>query len=379
MYRRRKAAGIATCLATAMLALTACGNGGKSDTATGASTNGNGSSLAGKVYFILPDQTTIRFEKYDKPQFVAALKKQAPGMQVVVLNSGNQAQLQVTQVQTAITAGAKAIVMVPVDPAQAAGNLSLAKAAGIPVICMAHVCNGGPAYAYLTVPFVTIGQAQGQVAAKAFNTQYAKTGKPVRLAEMFGDPAFPFYTDQVKGFNQYLNPLITAGKLKVVCKADALQYLPSNAQTNMDQCLTKTHNGVDAILAMNDDTGGGALAAATAAAVKLPLYGGYDATLAGVQRVAAGIQPLDMTTDYQRFDSTAATLAIAAIQGKPVPANLGGKSYDNGYKGGITEIQAPNLKITAATLHTTVRGTGLYTKTQICTNSIASTSQFCRK
>lgn len=377
MQAKSSVRGVLAFIAVATLVLTGCGNGGKSSSS---SASGDGSSLTGKVYFILPDTTTIRYEKFDKPAFIAAMKKMAPDIQVVVLNSNNQAQLQVTQVQTAITAGAKAIALISVDPEQAAGNLNLIKAANIPVVCMAHVCNGGPAYAYLTVPFVEIGQAQGQVAAQHITDYYQKTGKAFRLAEMFGDPAFPFYPDQVKGFNQYLTPLINAGKLKVVCKADALLYEASNAQTNMDQCLTKTNNGVDGILAMNDDTGGGALAAAYAVQLKnMILFGGYDATLAGVQRVAAGIQPLDMTTDYEKFDSTAVALIVAAMQGKPIPPELKPTKYDNGYDGGIPEVQAVNARITAATLQQTVIDTGLYTKAQICTNSVATGSPFCAK
>lgn len=335
--------------------------------------------LTGKIYFIMPDFTTVRFEQFDKPAFLKAAKELVPDMSVEVLNSENNVQTQTSQVQAAIANDAKAIVMVSVDPMQTAGTLALAEQAGIPLICSTHACNGGPAYAYLTAPFVEIGQKQAQAAAKVIEDMYAKTGKAVRLAKIYGDPKFPFYTDQVKGIGEFLDPLIKAGKLEVVCQADALLWLPANAQTAMDQCLTKTHNGVDAIFSMNDDTGGAALAAVEAAGLKdIKLFGGYDATLAGVQRVAAGLQEMDMTVDYVAMNRLAVQLAVHAIKGEKVPADLVATTYDNGYKGGVPEVDAPNSVITKDNIQETVVNTGLYTKEQICSKGVAVDSAFCR-
>ncbi|RWH16244.1 MAG: hypothetical protein E5X22_24325 [Mesorhizobium sp.] len=335
--------------------------------------------LTGKIYFIMPDFTTVRFEQFDKPAFLKAANELVPNMTVDILNSENNVQQQTSQVQAAIANDAKAIVMVAVDPMQTAGTLALAEQAGIPLICTIHACTGGPAYAYLTAPFVEIGQKQAQAAAKVIEDMNAKTGKPVRLAKIYGDPKFPFYGDQVKGIGEYLDPLIKAGKLEVVCQADALLWLPANAQTAMDQCLTKTHNGVDAIFSMNDDTGGAALAAVEAAGLKgIKLFGGYDATLAGVQRVAAGLQEMDMTVDYVAMNKLAVQLAVHAMKGEKIPANLVATTFDNGYKGGIPEVDAPNSVITKDNIQKSVVDTGLYTKEQICAKGVAADSAFCR-
>ena len=147
--------------------------------------------LTGKVFLILPDFHTARFEKFDRPAFVKAMKELAPSVEVKVLNSENNVQRQMSQVQAAITEGAKAIVLSAVDPKQAAGILNLAKQAGVPVICHGHACDDGPAYAYIAAPYVEVGQKQARAAAEVIETMFARTAKPVRLAKIYGDPKWP--------------------------------------------------------------------------------------------------------------------------------------------------------------------------------------------
>jgi D-xylose transport system substrate-binding protein len=342
--------------------------------------NARPQDLTGKVFLILPDYFTVRFEQLDKPAFVKAMKELAPSIEVKVLNSENNVQRQMSQVQAAIAENAKAIVLVAVDPKQAAGILNLAKQAGVPVICHGHACDGGPAYAYVSAPYVEVGQKHAKAAAEVIETMFAKTGKPVRLAKIYGDPKWPFYVDQIKGIAEFLDPLIAAKKLEVVCQADILYWLPSNAQTAMAQCLTKTNNGVDAIFVMNDDTGGAALAAVEAAGLKgVKLFGGYDATLAGVQRVAAGLQEMDMTVDYSGVNKLAAQMAIHAMRGEPIPEKYSPRRYDNGYAGGVPEVDSTNIVITKDNLQKSVIDAGLYTKEQICAKGIAANSPFCRE
>lgn len=55
-----------------------------------------------KVFFLLPNTTTIRFESRDAPFFVAAMKEKAPDAQVVVQNAQGDPQLQQRQIEDAI-------------------------------------------------------------------------------------------------------------------------------------------------------------------------------------------------------------------------------------------------------------------------------------
>lgn len=359
----------AAIVAGATFALAACGS---SDDGSGSGQKKAGGGVSGKVYFLTPGAQAVRYLRFDGPNMKAAFAELAPGIQFQTLDSQNTASKQLAQAETAIANNAKAIVIASVDPKQAAAILNKAAAAKIPVISYAPEAFGGPLYARVSVPFIQIGQAQGKYLAE----HLPKSDGPVRLAQMYGDPGFEFYTELKKGFDQYVEPLVRSGKVKVVCKADALTWSPTNAQKNMDQCLSKTNNGVDAVLAMNDDTGGGALAAAKQAGVasKLTLYGGYDATIDGVQRVVAGRQAADMTPPYKAMATTAAKLAIAAIKGEKPPRSLINGVFDSQFSKTVPAAYIPNVFITRDNVDKTVVQAGIYTKAAICKGQAASSS-----
>ena len=61
-----------------------------------------------------------------------------------------------------------------------------------------------------------------------------------------------------------LKPSIDKGDIKVVGEQYTDGWLPENAQRNMEQILTANNNKVDAVVASNDGTAGGAIAALSA-------------------------------------------------------------------------------------------------------------------
>ena len=62
---------------------------------------------ADKVFFLLPNTTTIRFESRDAPFFVEAMKEKAPDAEVIVQNAQGDPQQQQRQIEDAIAQGAK--------------------------------------------------------------------------------------------------------------------------------------------------------------------------------------------------------------------------------------------------------------------------------
>lgn len=330
----------------------------------------------GTIYMLVPNVSTVRWSKFDIPNITAALKKFAPGMDLKVLNANDDMQQQVSQADAAIAGGAAGIILVSVDPPRSASILAKAAADDVPIVTYAHDPGKGPATYHVVVPYGDIGEAQGKLLAENLPEHW-----PVRIAYMLGDPKFSFYTEQMKGFDKYINPLVDNGTVKIVCRSDALLYLPANAQKNMEQCLTQTDNGVDAVVIMNDDTGGGVLAALQSQDLvgKVKLFGGYDATLEGIQRVLKGWQEADMSPDYKAMADTAVQLLVAKINKAEPPAGLTNGTFDNGFsKGGVPTSYSPNVFITADNVQKTVIDAGLYTKQELCTG-FAADSEFCNK
>src|SRR6266542_2194429 len=115
------------------VALAACGSSGG-----GAAGGGSGK----KAYMLLPNTTTVRFVTQDVPKFKAAMERALPGTQVTVQNAEGDANKQVQQVETAISGGADAIVLVAADPFIAGGALQKAQQAKVPVILFDHDAHG---------------------------------------------------------------------------------------------------------------------------------------------------------------------------------------------------------------------------------------------
>ncbi|MDX8482541.1 substrate-binding domain-containing protein [Mesorhizobium sp. VK24D] len=332
--------------------------------------------LKGSVYLLVPNVSTLRWAKFDIPNITAALQKEAPGVKLEVLNANDNMQQQLSQAESALANGALGIILVAVDPPRSAGILAKADADGVPVVTYAHDPGAGPVAYHVVVPYSDIGEAQGKLLAENLPEH-----RPVRLAYMLGDPNFSFYSEQMKGWDKNINPLVANGSVEIVCRADAMFYLPANAQKNMEQCLTKADNKVDAAVIMNDDTGGGVVAALANQNLtgKVKLFGGYDATLEGIQRVLAGWQAADMAPGYKAMANAAVKLLLSKIEGQEPPADLVTTRFDNHFvKGGVPTFAGPNVFITADNVQTTVVDEGLFTKAEICTG-IAVGSAFCKK
>lgn len=330
--------------------------------------------LTGSIFLLVPNVTTGRFAQFDIPNITAALAEQAPGVTLEVLNANDDMQQQLSQADAALSQGALGIILIAVDPARAASILATADADGVPVVTFAHDPGPGPVAYHVSVPFADIGAAQG-----AWLADHLPEDRPVRLAYMLGDPNFAFYSEQMKGFDAVVDPLVADGTVEIVCRADAMLYLAANAQRNMEQCLTQTDNDVDAVVVMNDGTGDGVTAALLAQdlAGEVTIFGGYDATLEGVQRVLAGWQAADMAPPYEAMADAAVQLLLSAIRDEDPPEGLVNGTWENGFtEGGVPARLEPNVFITPDNVQETVIDAGLYTREQVC-GGLAADSDFC--
>jgi D-xylose transport system substrate-binding protein len=111
-----------------------------------------------KVFFLLPNSTTIRFESRDAPFFVEAMKKLAPNTQVIVQNGQGDPARQQRLVEDAIAQGASLILLTSTDANLAAGELKAAEAAKVPVVLYDHDAIGGKADAHVVFDSLAVGQ-----------------------------------------------------------------------------------------------------------------------------------------------------------------------------------------------------------------------------
>jgi len=152
---------------------------------------------------------------------------------------------------------------------------------------------------------------------------------------------------------------------------DTPAWSPDQAQNEMTQALTALSNRVDGVLAANDGTAGGAIAAMKAAGLGvLPPVTGQDAELVAIQRILVGEQYMTVYKAIKAEAEAAATLAYDLLMERPVPAYLLNSTVNNG------AIEVPSVllvpvAVTKANVDTTIIADGFWKAADICTDEFA--------
>src|SRR5207244_10500574 len=89
----------------------------------------------------------------------------------------------------------------------------------------------------------------------------------------------------IEGQMSVLQPAVDRGDIKIVTKQFAREWLASEALRITEDALTKNNNDIQAIVASNDDTAGGAISALPPQLVGKVLVTGQDGSLCAVPRV----------------------------------------------------------------------------------------------
>lgn len=355
---------------TASLALSACG-GSSSDA-------GKGGSDSGKklVYFMAPNTTPTRYIQQDGPDFKKAIQKLDSNVEVKFVNAGGDSATQLSQANAAIAAGAKALVVVAADPNTSASLLEAAAKAKVPVIGYENSPLNGPMFAQVIFDPVNVGKLQADYLASQIAD--GTLPKPVKLARQYGNKGDVYTTDMLTGQDSVLKPLIDDGTIDVVCEDYIKNWDPANAQTAADQCLTKTQNKVDAFLGFYDGNASGIIAALKSKNAKVPVYGGQNPELSGLQYMLTGDQQDNVLKAFSVEAEAAAKIAMAAINGEEPPADLVKDVVDNGgakvptAKLGSTHIHLEEGKDPGDVVQKAV-DLGIFTWAQICTGPAKDT------
>ena len=327
-----------------------------------------------KVFFMLPNSTTIRFERRDAPLFVAAMKERLPDAEVIVQNGEGDPDRQQRLVEDALAQGADLIVYTSSDANLAAGALKAAEDAGVPVLLYEHDAIGGKAEAHVLFNALAVGQAQGKRAAELIE---AMDKDVVRIARVKGNQGEYGTTMYEQGQNEYLQPLMDAGKVEVVCEDFTPNWDPVKAQDFAENCLTRTGGGVDMFLGMNDGTTGGSVAALISQGYQkgeVVVTGGQDATIEAVQFVVRGWQDNTVFKDLRVMAEGAADLAVNILNGDELSSDWINGEVNNK----AMDVPAAFLPVNNVTIDNVgdVVDAGLYTWEQLCQG--AEDTQICR-
>ncbi len=119
-----------------------------------------------------------------------------------------------------------------------------------------------------------------------------------------------------------LDHLIASGKIKVVGDQWVDSWLAENALQIMENALTANKNNVDAVVASNDATAGGAIQALSSHGLSGKVaISGQDADLAAIKRIVNGSQTMTVYKPITKLADKAAEIAVKLSKNAELVAN----------------------------------------------------------
>ncbi len=294
--------------AVLLLAVAGCG----SDDGSSESSGGGGDAANAKIAFLMPDTASTRYELADKPLFEKRLKELCAGCSVLYQNADSDAAKQQQQVDSALAQGVKAIVLDPVDSAAAATMVQKAQSQKVPIIAYDRPIPAKAPDYYVSFDNEKLGEMFAQSLVDKVKEDNPNGG----ILQVNGSP-----TDAAAGLlKKGMHTAVDASGLKLLAEFDTPEWAPPKAQEWVSGQISRYKDQIDGVVAANDGTGGGAIAAFKAAGTEVPPVSGNDAELAAAQRIIAGDQYNTISKPIKIVAGAAAEIAYAFAQGKPPEA-----------------------------------------------------------
>jgi D-xylose transport system substrate-binding protein len=326
--------------------------------AAGALLFGAADAALAKGHKIAVSWKTFQEERWKTDEKAIKTVVEAAGDTYISADAQLSAAKQAADIESLISQKVDVILIVAFDSDAILPSIKAANDAGVKLIAY-DVLFEDPNSLYITFDNIGVGKLMAQEIYKA---------KPAgNYAFIKGDKGDPNATFLFSGIQEVLKPGLDSGKIKNVCETFTDGWKPDNAQKEMEQCLTKQKNKVDAVVSENDGMASGVVAALKAQGLAgyVPVSG-QDGDLAAINRVALGTQTVSIWKDARALGKAAAEAAVAIADGKPVTDVPGVAKFNKGKKGvEMNAVLLPPTPITKDTLNLVIDA-GWITKDKAC-------------
>jgi D-xylose transport system substrate-binding protein len=267
----------------------------------------------GEQVFIGFSMDTLKEERWQRDKLhVEERAKQLGARLVVDVANGDDAR-QVSQAENMLTQGVDVLIVAPHNGEIAASIVEAAHRQGVPVISYDRLIRNSDVDLYVSHQVVKMGEMQGEYAVK-----HAPKGNYVLIG---GSPTDNNAMLLREGQMKAIKPAVDRGDVKIISEQFAKEWKAEEALRITEDALTKTGNNIQAVVASNDGTAGGAISALEA--VKLDgkvLVTGQDAQLDAVQKVATGKLTMTIYKPIKPLADSAVDAAIKLARGEKVEA-----------------------------------------------------------
>ncbi|GAA1911250.1 sugar ABC transporter substrate-binding protein [Streptomyces sodiiphilus] len=357
--QRRIAIGVTSlAMVTALAACGEAGSGGGDDSASG----DGGTPTIG---LLLPENTTTRYEAFDRPYIEAKVRDLCPDCEFQYNNANEDTALQKQQFDAMLTQGVDVIILDAVDAAATESWVEEAAAQNVPVVAYDRLAEGDIA-AYVSYDNYRVGQLQGEAVLDALG----EDAEDARVVMINGSPTDPNAAMFKSGAHDVLHDAV-----EIVYEQDIDGWDPALANEKMTAAIESLGaDGFDAVYSANDGMAAGIITALDAAGISDIPVGGQDAELAGVQRIVSGQQAFTVYKAMIPQAELTAEIAVRLLEGEDID-ELTPDRVDSPTTDGVPSALLEPLALTADTIEGTVIADEVYSAEDICTADYAADCQ----
>ncbi|MBV1787637.1 D-xylose ABC transporter substrate-binding protein [Marinobacterium sp. D7] len=263
---------------------------------------------APKIGLLMAD---LRIERWQRDQNLFEKKAKELGAEVYVQSANGSEQTQIGQIENMISRGVDVLVIVPQNGEVLGNALAEAKREGIKILAYDRLIKNADIDLYVSFDNVRVGEMQSEALIKRVpkGNYFLIGGSPTdNNAKMFR-----------QGQMNVLQPAIDRGDIVIVGDQWAKDWMPEEAMKIMENGLTANDNHIDAVVASNDGTAGGAVRAlGSQGLVGKVAISGQDADLAAARRIIKGEQTMTVYKPISKLASASAELAVKLANDEPI-------------------------------------------------------------
>ena len=253
---------------------------------------------------------TLKEERWNRDKELVLQRCKEIGAECQVQVADGNDSVQINQCETFLTQGFDVLIVAPHNGQIAASIVEAAHRQNVPVISYDRLIRNADVDLYVAHQVVKIGQMQAQYAL-----DHMPKGNYVLIGGSQTDNNALLLMD---GQMSVLQPAIDRGDIKIVTKQFAREWLASEALRITEDALTKNNNNIQAIVASNDGTAGGAISALPPQLIGKVLVTGQDAALDAVQRIVEGKQTMTIYKPIKPLAFSAVDAAVKFARGEKV-------------------------------------------------------------
>jgi D-xylose transport system substrate-binding protein len=297
---------------------------------------------------------TLKEERWQRDKRLVEQRAKEVGAVLDVQVANGDDAVQTKQADNMLTKGVDVLIVAPHNGEIAASIVEAAHRKGVPVIAYDRLIKNSDVDLYLSHQVEKMGEMQADYALK-----HVPKGNYVLIG---GSPTDFNALLLRKGQMTVLKPAIDRGDIKVISEQFAREWKAEEALRITEDALTRTGNRINAIVASNDGTAGGAISALEAAGLAgKVLVTGQDAQKDAVQRIVKGTQTMTVYKPIQPLAFGAVDAAMKLAKKEPVET----KDKINNGKKDVPAMLFEPIVVDKSNVDTTIIKDGYHTREDI--------------